>query len=175
MPIPVESYMVDGVLNGEVARSGPLRELLDSTESVVIAAAVLTPLDGSPAHVAGSDRFAVDDLLIVVSDELPPPAHSVRHRVRLAAGPYVLEGDLPTVPGFDPARAILRPTGSFVMLENVRIRLAEGADDGVAEHERVLVNRYAVESISADLMLGFFFPGAHLTVDGDVGAPAAAG
>jgi hypothetical protein len=162
MPIQLESYMVDGVLSGEVARTRPLRELLDSTDSLVIEDSFVTPLDGSPPHAAGSGRVSIDDLLIVAGQDLPPPGHSVWHPVRLTAGPYLVEGDLPTVPGFDPGRSLLRPTGSFVLLENVRIHLADRAGGGVAEHERVLVNRYAVERISADLMLGFFFPGARM-------------
>ena len=29
--------------------------------------------------------------------------------------------------------------------------------------QKALINRYVVETVAADLMLGFFFPGAHMS------------
>jgi hypothetical protein len=39
------------------------------------------------------------------------------------------------------------------------------ADAGAVQHEQGLVNRYTVDAVEADLMLGFFFPGARIAVD----------
>jgi hypothetical protein len=68
------------------------------------------------------------------------------------------------LPGFDPARALARPTGSFVLLGDVRIGLGGRPDDGVDVHPLAWVNRYTVDRIESDLELGFFFPGAESTV-----------
>jgi hypothetical protein len=78
-------------------------------------------------------------------------------------GPYLVEGEMPTFPGFDPGRALTRPTGDFVLLRDVRVGPRDSPDplassDTVGQH--ALVNRYGVESVACDLMLGFFFPGA---------------
>ena len=64
------------------------------------------------------------------------------------------------MPGFDPARALARPTGSFVLLDKVVLSLAELPGSGTIEHGLAWVNRYVVERVESDLELGFFFPGA---------------
>jgi hypothetical protein len=84
--------------------------------------------------------------------------------VLLDSGPYTLEGDLATMPGFDPGRSLARPSGEFVLLRDVRLSLRGHPEAGVSVGEHCLVNRYAVEAIRADLMLGFFFPGAVMVV-----------
>jgi hypothetical protein len=63
------------------------------------------------------------------------------------------------MPWFDPGRALTRPTGEFVQLKDVRITM-RGMDGTPLAVPQALVNRYAVERVDADLMLGFFFPGA---------------
>ena len=88
------------------------------------------------------------------------PVHAVWHPVRLEAGPYVIDGEVPMIPGFDPDRALTRPTGSFVELRNVRLCRSDRPGWGPLEVEEALVNRYIVESVEAELSLGFFFPGA---------------
>jgi hypothetical protein len=66
------------------------------------------------------------------------------------------------MPGFDPGRALTRPTGSFVLLRDVAIRLLDQDDAGESNHGHALVNRYNVDAVEADIMLGFFFPGARM-------------
>jgi hypothetical protein len=68
------------------------------------------------------------------------------------------------MPGFDPGRALARPTGEFVQLRDVSVGLlAEDAEraEGLSR-PMALVNRYVVDRVEADLMLGFFFPGAQM-------------
>ena len=84
---------------------------------------------------------------------------------------------MPTLPGFDPGRALTRPTGEFVLLKDVRIAPRGTTDPptsgGAPVGAFALVNRYSVESVACDLMLGFFFPGADM-IQADVaeaGAP----
>jgi hypothetical protein len=82
-------------------------------------------------------------------------------------------GEMPTMPGFDPGRALARPTGEFVFLRDARICLADQPDAGEATAPRLLVNRYTVDRVKADLMLGFFFPGAEMVLTGAAAAQPA--
>jgi hypothetical protein len=66
------------------------------------------------------------------------------------------------MPGFDPGRALTRPTGEFVLLRDVRLELIDRPDVGSVAMPHGFVNRYTVERVEADLMLGFFFPGAEV-------------
>jgi hypothetical protein len=65
------------------------------------------------------------------------------------------------LPGFDPARAIARPSGSFVLLGRLTVELREqGPSERADEHDFAYVNRYAVDAVESDISLAFFFPGA---------------
>ena len=163
MPLHVEAYTVTGIVTGTLTRPGHLREILEASPDFVVEDATWRPLDGSPP-ASGSDRqIAVDDLMLAASDEdRPGPVHAAWHTLRLEAGPYGIEGELPTLPGFDPGRALTRPTGTFVLLREVRISLLDDPGAGENGHPVALVNRYAVDKVDAELMLGFFFPGAHV-------------
>lgn len=180
MPNRVEAYTATGVATGEVARTGPVREVLEGASDVVVERAQWLPLDGSGERAAGDLRLQVDDLFLVVSDEPDGiPVHAQWHSIELDAGPYRVFGEMPTMPGFDPGRALARPTGEFVVLRDARIVLIDHEDAGEASSAQLLVNRYTVDRIAADLMLGFFFPGAKMTITGSSAgeretAPAAA-
>jgi len=173
MAIRVDAYVGGGIVSGVVARAGRFRDVLEAGEPLEVERATWTPLDGPPVRAAGSYRLEQDDLWIAAADDDPvPPGHAVWHAIRLVLGPYVVEGELPTLPGFDPGRALTRPTGSFVLLRDVRITLVERPAAGAATHPHAFVNRYAVDEVTADLMLGFFFPGAHYPPGAGVAAPA---
>ena len=47
-----------------------------------------------------------------------------------------------------------------MLLRDVRLDLADGSNDKAVMCPYAFVNRYGVERVTADLMLGFFFPGA---------------
>ncbi|HKG57161.1 MAG TPA: hypothetical protein VKA85_07930 [Candidatus Limnocylindrales bacterium] len=163
MPLRVEAYTTGGILTGVVSRPGHLREVLEGAPELLVEDASWAPIDGSPPSSGGSREIAIDDLVVAVGDdEQPGPVHAAWHALRLEAGPYVVDGELPTLPGFDPGRALTRPTGSFVLLRDVRISLLGNAGAGENTHEVALVNRYSVDRVDAELMLGFFFPGAHV-------------
>ncbi|HYL41301.1 MAG TPA: hypothetical protein VET90_08340, partial [Candidatus Binatus sp.] len=94
---------------------------------------------------------------------LPAPSltvHASWYPIELDVGPYHLEARLPTAPGFDPARALARPTGAFVAVRDVSISVPGRPGAGIAERSWAHVNRYAVERVASNMMLGFFFPGA---------------
>ena len=180
MPNRVEAYTATGVATGVVARTGPVRDVLEGASDVLVERAQWLPLDGSGERAAGDLRLLVDDLFLVVSDEPDGvPVHAQWHSIELDAGPYRVFGEMPTMPGFDPGRALARPTGEFVVLRDARIVLIDHEDAGEASSAQLLVNRYTVDRIAADLMLGFFFPGAKMTITGSSAgeheaAPAAA-
>lgn len=114
---------------------------------------------GSPEARAGA-QIPADDLLVVCSENEDLPIHATWHAVELDAGPYRIEGELPTLPGFDPGRALARPGGPFVLLRDVRVGLLGNTDAGRVARRHALVNRYAVDRVAADIDLGFYFPGA---------------
>jgi len=175
MPIRVEAYTAGGVATGVVARSGPLREALDDAGDLLVERAQWLPLDGSGEQPAGELRLTIDDLLLLVAEEAEGgPVHAQWHTIELVAGPYEVVGEMPTMPGFDPGRALARPTGEFVFLRDARIRLVDQPDGGEASAPRLLVNRYTVDRVKADMMLGFFFPGAEMVLTGAAAAAAAA-
>lgn len=183
MPIQFEAYTAEGIRHGVISEVERLGDLLGSQAVLAVDGGRFSRLDGNVTAVVGTTRQPVDDFLVVVAPpELNGPAHPVWRDVRIHAGPYVLEARLPTLPGFDPARALARPTGSFVLLGEVRLGLAGRPDDGVDLHPLAWINRYTVDRIESDLELGFFFPGAESAVirgfstdvePGDGGAPEA--
>lgn len=164
MAISVDAYTLGGVASGVLSRTGHLREVLEQDGQVTLERVQWRPLDGEP-QAAGDVTIAIDDILIAVTgDDATIPVHAQWHDIRLELGPYVVEGEMPTMPGFDPGRALTRPTGEFVLLRDVRIGRRTGAGDAPADTPigHALINRYVVEVVAADLMLGFFFPGAEM-------------
>jgi len=167
MPIRVEIYGATGVAIGVVARPGGLRGILESGDDLVVERATWHPIDGSPARPAGAITVAEDDILVAVADDLEDgPVHAQWHDISVDVGPYRVTGQMPTMPGFDPGRALARPTGEFVLIRDVRIALVGDADGPAVVQAAAFVNRYVVDRVAADLMLGFFFPGAAMIVTG---------
>jgi hypothetical protein len=160
MAIELEAYTAEGILRGSVVPDGRLGDLIETLASLAVGRAVVMPLEG-PERRADRIDVGIDDLLIVVAPpSTPAPIHASWHELALVAGPYLLEGELPTLPGFDPGRALVRPTGTFVLLGSARVSLAASPAAGSAEHALVWVNRYTVEDARGDLELSVFFPGA---------------
>jgi hypothetical protein len=162
MSIRVDAYMSNGVAGGVLAGSATLRDVLEEG-TLSLDAATWQTLGSPIRETPGTVSLVSDEILVAVGDDDPGLSiHANWHRVHLESGPYVIEGDLATMPGFDPGRALTRPSGGFLELRDVRVTRAglPGTDGVAADH--ALVNRYAVERIQADLMLGFFFPGAEV-------------
>jgi hypothetical protein len=162
MSIQVVAYTVGGKASGVIARPGHLREVLEQTGELAITNVRWQPLDAGVDQPAGDMTIAIDDVLIAVTDdESAIPVHASWHALRIEVGPYVMEGELPTLPGYDPERALARPNGEFVLLRDPRLGRVGGATL-VPIGRQALVNRYDVERVEADIMLGFFFPGASM-------------
>jgi hypothetical protein len=167
MPIRVEIYGAAGVAIGVVAQPGRLREILESGLDVLVEQATWHPIDGSPPRASGTLTVAEDDILLAVSDQLDDlPVHAQWHDLTVDVGPFRVTAQMPTMPGFDPGRALARPTGEFVLLRDPRIALRTDAEGPSVVQPAAYVNRYVVDRVSADLMLGFFFPGAEMIVTG---------
>jgi hypothetical protein len=177
MPISVDAYTMGGVASGVLPRPGHLREIMEHEGRLDLERVQWQPLEGAVQQTSNVS-IPIDDVLIAVADdESLIPVHAQWHSIRLELGPYVVEGEMPTMPGFDPGRALTRPTGEFVLLRDVRLgrrstEEAAPADIPIGDH--ALINRYVVEAVSADLMLGFFFPGAEMisSEPDDPGTPA---
>lgn len=168
MAIRVDVYTIEGTTSGTMSRIGSLREALAAGQSLTLEATSWQALDDAAPRPAGTIVVPVDDILFAIADDEPePPVHAAWHHVLLDSGPYTLEGELATMPGFDPGRSLARPTGEFVLLRDVRLSLRDRPEAGVSVGDHALVNRYAVEQIQADLMLGFFFPGAAIAAKAD--------
>lgn len=160
MSIRVGAYLGDGLASGTLAGPGALRDSLE-TGTLELAGVTWEALGTGTRESVGPRSIVADDVLVVIADDEPELSiHSTWHRVHLETGPYLVEGDLATMPGFDPGRALTRPSGTFLPLRDVRLSLLDRPGSGVDVHGHALVNRYAVERLQADLMLGFFFPGA---------------
>ena len=166
MAIQIDAYTIEGRLSGTAVGTGRLRDLLEAGGEVRIERCRRI---GPSGHAGPADdvTVAADDLLLVPGAADDTPVHATWHVVELSVGPYRVTGELATMPGFDPGRALARPSGEFVPLRDAVV-------DGISRHATLLVNRYAVDAVRADLMLGFFFPGARIEVDpgGAATAPA---
>jgi hypothetical protein len=173
MAIRVDAYTSGGLASGTLARPGALRDALEEDRALRLDGAAWQGLNDAKSSPAGSLAIPSDDILVAVADDDPGiPVHATWHRVHLESGPYTLEGDLATLPGFDPGRALTRPSGEFLMLRDIRLSVSANPEAGVAVGDHALVNRYAVERIRAELMLGFFFPGATVDPIGTAGGLA---
>ena len=156
----VEIFTPTGVVSGSTARSTVASDARGAAAAMPVDSSRWYPLDGTAPERRGSVTVAPDELLVVILAPPPFTIHASWYPIELEVGPYHLEARLPVAPGFDPARALARPTGAFVALRDVSISLAGRSDAGVAERNHAHVNRYAVDRIKSSLMLGFFFPGA---------------
>jgi hypothetical protein len=163
MPIRVDAYTNTGMAVGWLIGAAHLRDALESGQPLELNRVTWQAIENLAPSELGSIALEPDDLIVVAGDdESIIPVHAVWHAVRLEAGIYRIEGELPTMPGFDPGRALTRPTGEFVLLRDVRVELMDRPDVGTVSVPHAFINRYTVERVEADLMLGFFFPGAEV-------------
>jgi hypothetical protein len=156
----VEIFTPTGVVSGSTARASVGSDAKGAPSPLAVDASRWYPLDGSAPERRGSVTVGTDEILIVILAPPPFSMHASWYPIELEIGPYRLEARLPVAPGFDPARALARPTGAFVTLRDVSIALTGRGDAGIAERSYAQVNRYAVDRIASSLMLAFFFPGA---------------
>ena len=161
MPIRVDAYTNSGMAGGWLLEAIHLREALERGQALELNRVTWQQIDDLAPSSHPTVALDPDDLVVVVGDDDHVlPVHAVWHPVGLEAGVYRIDGEMPTMPGFDPGRALTRPTGEFVLLRDVRLELLGRPELGSVAVPHAFVNRYAVERVEAELMLGFFFPGA---------------
>jgi len=161
MATPFHAYTNEGILRGELPDAVRLSELLETEPELTLRQVRWEPRAGKGVEQRPDSAVSTEDLLLVVAPpETVTPVHSAWNPVTLLISPYVVEAELPTLPGFDPGRALARPSGQFVLLGHVRIRTLDDNDTSRDEHPFAWVNRYAVERIDSALELPFYFPGA---------------
>ena len=71
-----------------------------------------------------------------------PAGHGTKVRAVSGISLDVVEGDLATLPGFDPGRALTRPSGEFLLLKDIRLSVGARPEAGVAVGDHALINRY---------------------------------
>jgi hypothetical protein len=166
----VEIFTPTGVVSGATAQEALETDARGAPRALAVDATSWYPLDGSPPEHRGRVTVAADEILVVILGEPALPVQGSWYPIELDVGPYHLEAGLPTAPGFDPARALARPGGAYVALRDASISLPDSPGASVAQRPWIHVNRYAVDRVASDLMLGFFFPGATLDPARDPGA-----
>jgi hypothetical protein len=163
----LEVFTAEAVMSGTWASDTDVRDVLESTGTLRLQTPIWTPLEEA-ASAAAPDELAVDDVIAVVGDtDSRLSIHANWHDVVIDAGPYRITAQLPVLPGFDPGRALTRPGSTFLLIRDAKLELLGRPDAGELERPFALVNRYAVERVASDLVLGFFFPAAHFdTLEG---------
>lgn len=156
----IEAFTAEGVMSGATSVPPGYRGGTDDVQHVQVDRATWHPLAGGTAVRRGKVSLETDDVLVLCAATEDLPIHAQWHSVELDAGPYHVTGELPSLPGFDPGRALARPGGPFILLRDVRVGLTGNPDGGFVERGQALVNRYAVERVVADIDLGYYFPGA---------------
>jgi hypothetical protein len=156
----VEIFTPTGVVIGTTTRATVESDARGAPAPLPVDAGRWYPLDGGDPVRRGALVVSPDEMLVVVLAEPTVTIHAQWYPIAIDLGPYHVEGRLPTAPGFDPARALARPSGAFVALRDVSISLPGRPDGGAAERPHAHVNRYAVERVRTNQMLAYFFPGA---------------
>ncbi len=157
-----EAYVETGVVTGALATSEGAIGALREGVPITLDEAVWYPMDGGPPEQVAHVEIPQDDALVLAVDATDVPVHATWHPILLDIGPYRVVGELSTPPGFDPGRALARPGGVFLAIRDAVVELRGRGGVGRVERPSVLVNRYAVDRVVTDLVLGFFFPGARL-------------
>lgn len=172
MAISIEVCTIAGVVRGVARGAGSVRELLESGGLLEVERASFAAVDRiTDPKPQGAVHLDTDEVLVALDPAGMSPVHAHWHPIRVTVGPWVVEGELPTLPGYDPGRSIARPSGSFVPLRDARVSRASDGEPA-SDHHVALVHRYAVEHVEADLELGFYFPGASVAVAAGLSRPA---
>lgn len=156
----VEAFTAAGIMRGALNGLPEFGAHSEAPLPFNIDRATWHPLIGGPVERRGPVRLEVDEVLVLWCEGQDLPIHASWHEVEFEMGPYAISGSLPTMPGFDPGRALARPGGPFVLVRDVRVTLLANPEGGSVERSHALVNRYSVERVKAAIDLGYYFPGA---------------
>lgn len=166
MAVPLEVFLPGTYLAGSFDGSAAeLRSLLDAgsvvelsdVTSVAIAALAADAAERAPV---GSVAPVEVCLAAVPLDPDAPRIHKVNYPVELAIGPYTIVGMISMFPGFDPTRALTRPQSDFIDVHDAEVTIKTNGDELVQPYETLVVNRFGVERVTAEIDMTFWFPGA---------------
>jgi hypothetical protein len=166
MPVPLEAFLGESYLAGSFPGShAECRARLDAGSVVdldEVTLVALAELDAGNAERSPTGSVGSDDIMIIALPRDPetPHVHKVHFPVRLTVGPYVVSGELTMFPGFDPARALTRPTSDFIDIHDAVVHIATPTGEIDQPYDQVAVNRFAVERIASEIDMTFWFPGA---------------
>jgi hypothetical protein len=166
MAVTLECFLGDSYLAGSFTGShAQCRAVLDAGTTMDlddVTLVALRELEAGTAERAPTGSVGADDILILALPRDPeaPQIHSVHYPVTLSLGPYTVSGDLSMFPGFDPARALTRPSSDFVDIHGATVTIATPTGEIDQPYEEVAVNRFAVERVVSDIDMTFWFPGA---------------
>jgi hypothetical protein len=158
----VEIFTPTGVLAGWTAGIPLTNDGPDLGQPLAIDEGRWYPLDGARPSHRDSITLAPDDILLIVTPTPELKMHMAWYPIALDVGPYRVSAQLATHPGFDPAKALVRPGSTFVALSDATVELIGRDAAGGAQRPHLHVNRYAVDRVTSTLMLAHFFPGARL-------------
>lgn len=160
MTIPFQAYTNGGIVRGTIEGEMPLEDLLQQRAALDVVSATHSLLGGGKEKAARMNIELDELLLIADTSDTPVPIHASWHHIAMHIGPFRVDGELATQPGFDPSRALARPGGEFVLLRDVRVALVDEPAGASDEHPWAWVNRYLVERVRSSIELSHFFPGA---------------
>jgi hypothetical protein len=165
MGVPLEAFLGDSYVAGSFPGShSECRAALDgdSVDLSDVTFVALADLEAGNAERSPTGSVGPDQILIVALPRDPeaPHVHKVHFPVTLTLGPYEVRGELTMFPGFDPARALTRPSSDFIDIHDAQVRITTEAGEVEQPYEEVCVNRFAVERVVAEIDMTFWFPGA---------------
>jgi hypothetical protein len=166
MAVPLEAFLAATYLAGSFEGSvAELRSLLDAGSVVELSdvtVVAIADLAAGAAERSPVGSLAAGEVLLAALplDPDAPLIHKVNYPVELALGPYTVAGMISMFPGFDPTRALTRPQSDFMDMHDAEVAIQTAGDDLVQPYDTLVVNRFAVERIRAEIDMTFWFPGA---------------
>jgi hypothetical protein len=152
MRIAIRGYAGDCTLTGQLdVAGGRLSDVLNSAEALSVQEAVLTALADGREVEAGLIEIERDDLFALEPAHAPAGddqrrVRTVRHALRAQAGPYVVFGDVHTLPGVAPLR-IFNDRRAMVPMTNCVIRYDAAGQTQVRRAPLLLVNAQLIAAV----------------------------
>jgi hypothetical protein len=153
MRIDFIGYADDCTVAGQIEfDGGRLSDLLARAAELVVHDATLHSLRTGQRIRAGRIVLTSDDLLAVEgrgpSGSEQRRVRTMRHLLRATLGPYVVFGDMHTLPGVEPLRLLLMRR-TMVPLTNCAIHFQRAGHDEIARAAVLIVNGALIDRVEA--------------------------
>jgi hypothetical protein len=151
MRIDFRGYAADCIVNGRIELTAVrLSDMLGHAEHITVEDAVLDSLDGTRSGPTGVLVLQRNELYAVNagpgSGDPERRVRTVRHMLRLGAGPYVFYGDMHSRPGADPLQFFHVRRG-IVPLTNCHVLIHSAGGDTVEKADVILINAELVDAL----------------------------